>query len=82
MWTSRVSAISRINEASVDDLPDPVGPVISTSPWGSLAKSASTGGRPQSWSEGKLNGTRRKAAEQVPRWRNTDARKRDTPGTL
>jgi hypothetical protein len=81
-WTSRVSAMSRISDASVDDFPDPVGPVISTSPWGRSISSRKTRGRPQSSNEGKSNGTRRKTAESVPRCMKTDVRKRLTPGTL
>jgi hypothetical protein len=34
MWSSRVRLISSITAASVVDLPEPVGPVTSTSPRG------------------------------------------------
>ena len=69
MWSSRVSLISSISEASVVDLPEPVGPVTSTMPRGFLENSRITGGRP-SFSIGTVSdGIRRKAAASVPRWK-------------
>ena len=69
MCSSRVSLISLMIEASVVDLPEPVGPVTSTMPRGFLANSRMTGGRP-SFSIGTVSdGIRRKAAPSVPRWK-------------
>ena len=69
MCSSRVSLISLISEASVVDLPEPVGPVTSTIPRGFLPKLRMTGGRP-SFSIGTVSvGIRRKAAPMVPRWK-------------
>ena len=81
MWTSRLAITSFMIAASVDDLPEPVGPVISTSPWRRSASSFRISGMPQSSSEGKTIGTRRKTAASVPRWKKIVPRKRDTPGT-
>ena len=68
MCSSRVSLISSISEASVVDLPEPVGPVTSTRPRGLLAKVRMTDGRP-SVSIGTVSvGIRRNAAPIVPRW--------------
>jgi hypothetical protein len=80
--TRRVSAMSRSSAASVEDLPEPVGPVIRTRPCGSWANSDSTGGSPQSSSDGKSNGTRRNTADTVLRCWKTEARNRDTPERL
>ena len=69
MCSSRVSLISLMIEASVVDLPEPVGPVTSTRPRGFLAKVRMTGGMP-SFSSGTVSeGIRRKAAPSVPRWK-------------
>ena len=69
MCSSRVSLISLISEASVVDLPEPVGPVTSTIPRGFLPKLRTTDGRP-SCSSGTVSvGIRRKAAPMVPRWK-------------
>jgi hypothetical protein len=49
--TSLVALMWSIIPASVVVLPEPVGPVTSTSPRGSIASDASTGGSPRSLSE-------------------------------
>src|SRR5215218_7171880 len=80
MCSSRVSLISLISDASVVDLPEPVGPVTSTMPRGRRAKSRMTGGRP-SFSIGTVSaGIRRNAAPIVPRWKYAFTRKRAWPG--
>jgi hypothetical protein len=69
MCSSRVSLISLISEASVVDLPDPVGPVTSTIPRGRRANSRITDGSPSD-SIGTVSfGIRRNAAPIVPRWK-------------
>ena len=67
MCSSRVALITSISEASVVDLPEPVGPVTSTSPRGRLANSATTGGSPSVSSGTTSNGIRRKAAPTAER---------------
>ena len=68
-------------DASVVDLPEPVGPVTRTIPRGFLAKPRMTGGRP-SFSIGTVSlGIRRKAAPSEPRWKYALTRKRPWPGT-
>ena len=58
--TSRLLLMWSIIPASVVVLPDPVGPVTSTRPRGSIASGASTGGRPRSSSGIAPTLTRRK----------------------
>jgi hypothetical protein len=67
-WTMDWSTMRCMRAASVDDFPEPAGPVISTSPWGRRVSSWRTSGSPQSSSVGKSNGTLRKVADRVPRW--------------
>ena len=67
MCSSREALITSISEASVVDLPEPVGPVTSTSPRGLLANSATTGGRPRVSSGTTSNGIRRSAAPTAER---------------
>ncbi len=69
MWTSRLRLISSTIAASVVDLPEPVGPVTTTSPRGFSASVWSTGGRPSSSSVLTSVGTRRNAAPIDPRWK-------------
>ena len=69
MCSSRVSLMTSIIEASVVDLPEPVGPVTSTSPRGRLANSATAGGSPSDSSGAISNGIRRKAAPSAERWK-------------
>ena len=64
-------------DASVVDLPEPVGPVTSTSPLGLFAISEMTSGSPSSSNERILKGMVRIAPATAPRWRNTFARKRE-----
>jgi hypothetical protein len=69
MCSSRCSLISLMSEASVVDLPEPVGPVTRTMPRGFFAKLRITDGRP-SFSIGTVSvGMRRNAAPSVPRWK-------------
>ncbi len=76
MWSARVSLIRLIIAASVDDLPEPVGPVTSTMPFLSSAISASRGGRLSSASVGIFVAMTRITIAYVPRWRKTLTRKR------
>ena len=69
MCSSRLSLISSIIEASVVDLPEPVGPVTSTRPRGFLQNSWTTGGRPRSSIGTICDGIRRKAAPIAERWK-------------
>ena len=66
--------------ASVDDLPDPVGPVTSTMPFFNVAQSAIAGGRPSSWIEGIFCAIMRMTIANEPRWRKTLTRKRQRSG--
>ena len=68
-------------DASVVDLPEPVGPVTSTRPRGFFASSATTGGRPSSSKVRILNGMVRNAPATAPRCMKMLARKRDRPFT-
>ncbi len=68
MWQARVSFTSLMSEASVVDLPEPVGPVTSTRPRGLVTHSRSAGGRPSSSSDFRPVGTTRKAAPSAARW--------------
>ena len=56
MWPFRSRLTLSIMAASVVDLPEPVGPVTSTSPRGFSAMRATTAGRPRSWKVRMLNG--------------------------
>ena len=81
MCSSRSSLIMSTIEASVVDLPEPVGPVTSTNPRGLRVNSVSTSGRPSDSRLRISEGIRRKAAEIEPRWKKTLMRKRATLGT-
>jgi hypothetical protein len=65
--------------ASVVVLPEPVGPVTSTSPRGSIASDASTGGSPRSPSEIAPMLTRRKTRPHDPRAMKALTRNRPRP---
>ena len=80
MWSSRSSLIMSIIDASVVDLPEPVGPVTSTKPRGLRVKSPSTAGSPSASSDSICSGIWRNAALIEPRWKKTLTRKRATPG--
>ena len=67
MCSARVSLIRSMIAASVDDLPDPVGPVTSTMPFLSEAISASDGGRFSSASVGIFAAITRMTIANVPR---------------
>ena len=62
MWTGRFSMMDRMTPARVVDLPEPVGPVIRTSPFCRWTKLSSTSGRFSSAIDGSLKGIRRKTA--------------------
>ena len=67
--------------ASVEDLPDPVGPVTRTMPLrsGTIARSAS--GSPRSWKDGIFIGITRMTIANDARWRKMLTRNRATPGS-
>ncbi len=67
MWPFRSRLILSIMAASVVDLPEPVGPVTSTSPRGFSASLAITPGRPRSWNVLTENGICRITIETQPR---------------
>jgi len=48
MWQGRVALMRSTIEASVVDLPEPVGPVTRTKPWESWVNAWTTGGTPSS----------------------------------
>ncbi len=62
--------------AWVVDFPDPVGPVNSTSPCGTYARSPTTPGRISSSYDGMCVGMARRATATEPRWRNALPRMR------
>ena len=68
-------------DASVVDLPEPVGPVTSTRPRGRSHMSETVLGRPSSSSGRIVNGTRRNAPATAPRCMNRLARNRARPFT-
>ena len=76
MWTALVRLTMSSSEASVVDLPEPVGPVTSTMPRGRSASVFTTGGRPRVSKSGILKGMTRSTAPTAPRWRKTFMRKR------
>ena len=76
MCTERFVFTWSMIDASVVDLPDPVGPVTSTRPRGRSASGATTGGRPRSSSSRISIGMARRTAPTASRWRNTLTRKR------
>ena len=81
MCSERVSLIRSMIAASVDDLPEPVGPVTSTTPFFSFAASARAGGSLRSASDGIFDAITRITIAKVPRWRNTFTRKRQRSGS-
>jgi hypothetical protein len=66
--------------ASVVDLPEPVGPVTSTSPRGSSASVPTHGGRPSSLQRDGADGDPAEHEPAAPRARNALTRNRPTPG--
>ena len=80
-WTSRLLLMWSIIPARVVVLPEPVGPVTSTRPRGSMASALSTGGRPSSSSGMAPTLTRRKTMPAEPRERKALTRNRPRPGT-
>ena len=80
MCSARVSLMRLMIAASVDDLPDPVGPVTRTMPFLSEAVSASAGGRPSSAIVGIFIAMTRMTIAKLPRCRKTFTRKRDRSG--
>ena len=81
MCSSRSSLMMSIIDASVVDLPEPVGPVTRTNPRGFWVKSRSTAGRLSCSRAGISCGMRLNAALIAPRWKKQLTRKRATPGT-
>ena len=67
-WTARFSVTDRMIEASVVDLPDPVGPVMRTRPAGMWLNVSRTSGRPRVAMSGMLKEIRRKTPATDPRW--------------
>ncbi len=80
MCSARVRLIRSTSAASVVLLPLPVAPVTSTRPRDSAESDTTEGGRPSASSVGMSSGMRRIETAIVPRWRNTLARTRPTPG--
>ncbi len=68
-------------DASVVDLPEPVGPVTSISPRGFFDRSATTCGRPSSAKVRILKGMVRNAPATAPRCMKMFERKRESPFT-
>src|SRR5262249_27435545 len=68
--------------ASVEDFPDPVGPVTSTIPFFNDAISSRLGGRPRVANVGIVFGTTRITMACVPRCLNMLTRNLDNPGRL
>ena len=81
MCSCRSVLILSIIDASVVDLPEPVGPVTSTRPRGFFASSVTIGGSPSSWKVRILKGMVRKAPATAPRCMKMLARKRESPFT-
>ena len=73
--------IIRIIAASVEDFPEPVGPVIRTSPWESFVSSVRTGGSPNRRATGTRTARGGRPRRGSRAAMNTDALKRETPGT-
>ncbi len=80
MCSCRDSLILSSIDASVVDLPEPVGPVTSTKPRGFLMKSIRTGGRPSVSNAGISVGIVRSTAPIDARWKKALTRKRARPG--
>ena len=81
MCSCRSVLILSIIAASVVDLPEPVGPVTSTSPRGLLHSSSNTGGSPRSANVRMLKGMVRNAPPTAPRCMNRLPRNRAMPRT-
>ena len=79
MWTALLALTWSIMAARVVVLPEPVGPVTSTSPRGCSARWAITGGRPSSAIDIAPSWTRRSTIPTEPRWRKALTRNRPTP---
>ena len=79
MCAGRVRLATSSRLASVVDLPDPVGPVTSTSPRGRWAKWSMSGGQAELVEVRMWCGMVRNTAPTEPRWRKTLTRKRLTP---
>ena len=73
--------IRSIMQASVVDLPEPAGPVTSTSPLALSPSSSTVSGMPSLSGSGRLKATTRTTAASEPRCRYTLTRKRETPGS-
>ena len=80
MWRASRRLISSTSAASVVDLPEPVGPPISTSPRGSATSASTPGGRPSDGEPRHAAGSARMAAAARPRSRCRLMRKRPSAG--
>ncbi len=80
MWTACVSLIRSTMAASVDDFPEPVGPVTSTMPFFSPVMSRRAGGSFSSSNVGTRTGMTLITMAWLPRWKKTLTRKREKPG--
>ena len=78
---ARASFIRSRIAASVDDLPDPVGPVTSTMPWRSGTMASSVVGSPKSFNVGIVTGMTRMTTANEARWRKMFTRKRARPAS-
>jgi hypothetical protein len=81
MCSVRWLLMKSIMAARVVDFPEPVAPVTSTRPRGSMAIFLITGGRLSSSRSGQLKGMTRNTMLAEPRWEKMLTRKRPMPGT-
>ncbi len=81
MCSCRSVLILSMIDASVVDLPEPVGPVTRMRPRGFFESSVTIGGSPSSANVRILNGMVRNAPATAPRCMKMLARKRDSPFT-
>ena len=80
MWQVCFSLMRSSRAASVEDFPDPRGPVTRTMPSRRLAISPSCGGKPRAENSGIVVGITRMTTAQLPRWIKILTRKRASPG--
>ncbi len=82
MCIGLVRLMMSISDASVVDLPEPVGPVTRTRPRRRSVNSRMESGSPRLEKTGISCGMGRRATVTVPRWRATLTRNRPTPGMV
>ena len=75
-WIAFSAFILSITAASVEDFPEPVGPVTSTIPLRSPQTSLNCGGKSNSAKLGTFSGITRITMAQLPRWRKMFTRNR------